>query len=206
VTLYHGTTVDNEASIKQFGLMGGVGSFVEQAYGGYKEELPDIVFAADKQGLGKAVGAMAHHIGKKLGKYMNEVTDNDILNQGLLVVIHDIADDIEQRPRGDKNYYGQYPPSVEPGDYFSEKLRPDKFVKGRALLRLLERYGEWPREWGGSQTDETARVKKMRGELTAFFLKKNPERTKQEIMNKINSLSNSEVMWNFKEYLGWGWK
>jgi hypothetical protein len=203
-TLYHGTTVDNEASIRQIGLVGGVGKFTEWAYEENLEageDLPEIVFAADKGGLGKAVNAMVHHIGAKLGKDFHGVTDNDILNHGLLVIIYDEENRIEQRPEEDENYHDKYPSHVEPGDYFSEELSADKFVKGRQLLRLLERYGQWPRTYG-PKSNELARLNKMRGELIARWLRQNPEKTKQEAMNLVQGLPDAKVEQYFRQYVG----
>jgi len=183
--------------------MGGVGSFVKHAYGEYleEEELPDLVFAADKQGLGKAVNAIVHHVGAKLGKDFHDVTDNDILNHGLLVIIYDEENRIEQRPEEDENYYGQYPSHVEPGDYFSEELWPDKLVKGRSLLRLLERYGQWPRTYG-PRSDEPGRLNKMRGELIARWLRQNPEKTRQDALTLVQGLPDQKVEQYFRQYIG----
>lgn len=187
-TLYHGTTVDNEDSIKRFGLMGGVGNFVEHAYGDYDVELPDLVFAADKNGLGRAVTAMVHHIGVKLGKNFHSVTDNDILNHGLLVVMKEMEVGhygLEHRPEGDENYRGQHPHTVEPGDYYAESLGADQFVKGRQLLRLLKRYDQWPRSYGPG---DPIRLKKLRGWAISLALRMNPEKDKQEIIDRINKV------------------
>jgi hypothetical protein len=205
-TLYHGTTVDNEASIRQHGLVGGVGGFVADTYGlDYDaEDIPALVFAANKQEISKALGAMTKHVGIKLGKNMHDVTDNDILNHGLLVIIYDVEDQVERRPekREDEGFYAEYPLTVEPGDYFSEDLPADKFVKGRSLLRLLGRYGAWPRTWGGSESDEQARLSKMRGELVARWLRQNPEKTRQEALNLVQGLSDDKVMQYFRQYIG----
>lgn len=196
-TLYHGTTIDNEQSIRTHGLLGGMGgeqSFVAEAYGDYTEEgaeLPDLVFAADKEGLGRAVSAMVHHIGVKLGKKFQDVTDTDIMNHGLLVVIHDGEERAERRPEDDENYYGQHPISVEPGDYYAEEMgHGDKFVKGRQLLRLLKRYDQWPRTWG---VPNSISMKKMRGWLTTLALRSNPEKKKQDVLNWVQGLSYPEV-------------
>jgi hypothetical protein len=185
--------------------VGGVGSFVENAYGEYINEgveIPDLVFAADKKGLARSVSAMVHHIGVKLGKDFHDVTDNDILNHGLLVIIHDEENTVEQRPEEDINYYGQHPVHVEPGDYYSESLRADKFVKGRQLLRLLERYGVWPRRWG---PEDPARLKKMRGWLTTLFLQIKPDKSKQEIMDLVQGLSPTKVEQSFSFYKSRGY-
>jgi hypothetical protein len=204
-TLYHGTTIDNEQSIRDHGLVGGVGSFVQDAYDEYIDagiEIPDLVFAADKKGLERSLTAMVHHIGKKLGKNFHSVTDNDIMNHGLLVVIHDEENEVEQRSEYDENYRGQYPPQVEPGDYFSEELWADKFVKGRQLLRLLERYGKWPRSWG---PQDPARIKKMRGWLTTLFLRVKRDKSRQEIMDYIQGLSDTKVEQTYSFYKARGY-
>jgi hypothetical protein len=204
-TLYHGTTVDNEESIRQLGLVGGVGSFVEEAYDewvGAGVKIPDLVFASDKQGLERSVTAMVHHISKKLGKNFHSVTDNDIINHGLLVIIHDEENEVEQRPEGDENYRGQYPPQVEPGDYFSEELWVDKLVKGRQLLRLLERYNQWPRSWG---PQDLTRMKKMRGWLITLFLQIKRDKSKQEIMALVQGLSDTKVEQTYSFYKGRGY-
>ena len=93
-TLYHGTVIDNEDSIKTFGLAAGMGdekSFVNTSYDEYPPEDDDdgVVFLADKKELGKAINAMVHNIGSKLNKNFHSVTDIDIRNHGLLVVVPD---------------------------------------------------------------------------------------------------------------------
>jgi hypothetical protein len=207
-TLYHGTTVDNEASIRKIGLVGGIGGFTEWAYGEYQEageELEDLVFAADKRGLGKAINAMTHHVGAKLGKNFHDVTDNDILNHGLLVIIYDTEDSVEQRPEDDENYYGQYPLHVEPGDYYSESLGADKFVKGRQLVRFLNSYGLWPVQSSGGESGQPIDpvwVKKMRGWLIGLAYQNYPEKSKQEIMDWIQGLSDKDVMKYYRKYKG----
>jgi len=160
-TLYHGTVADNEDTIRAHGLVGGwhgpSGAFVDDAYGGeytdddgnYVEpgEEDEIVFAADKKSLEKAVGAMAFHIGRKLGKDMHDVTDNDIRNHGLLVIIRD-SDEKPYDPDAPEHRYKSPPRGVEPGDYFGERMGADALLKGAALVRFLRNNGEWPRDWG----------------------------------------------------------
>jgi hypothetical protein len=157
-TLYHGTVIDNEPSIKKFGLVGGwhgpTGAFVDDAYGGEytdddgnyiePEEEDQVVFATDKNELGKAVNAMVFHIGRKLGKDFHDVSDNDIRNHGLLVAIKD--SDLE--PHDPDKWQDNVPRGAEPGDYYSREMGADSLIKGSALIRLLRRNGEWPRRWG----------------------------------------------------------
>jgi hypothetical protein len=159
-TLYHGTIVDNEDSIRQIGLFGQMGDFQssagyddEETYGEPPREEDEVVYMTDKQNLGRAVGAMVHHIGKKLGKGFHDVTDNDIRNHGLLCIMHDMEGpkdskypNVDQRPEEDR--YGNQPRGAEPDDYYASSAKPDKMIKGAALIRLLKRYGEWPRDWG----------------------------------------------------------
>jgi len=155
-TLYHGTVVDNEPTIKQYGLVGGwhgpLGSFVQHAYGDDYEnssEDDEIVFATDKQNLNKAVTAMVHHISNKLNKSFHDVTDNDIKNHGLLVVIKDS----DLKPHDPNRQYDRLPIGVEPGDYYDSSMGADLFLKGSTLVRVLRKHGQWPRNWGVDSGD-----------------------------------------------------
>lgn len=150
-TLYHGTIVDNEPSIRQIGLFGQMGDFqtsagyMDKEYGPHSED-DEVVFMADKEKLGAAVTAMVHHISKKLGKDFHDVSDNDIRNHGLLCVMRD--GEADRRPKYDDVRGEEYPRGAEPGDYYASSAKPDYFLKGSALIRMLRRNGEWPRSWG----------------------------------------------------------
>jgi hypothetical protein len=157
-TLYHGTVVDNEPTIRKHGLVGGwhgpVGSFVDDAYGGDYEgvdpgEDDEVVYAADRRTLGKSVGAMVFHIGRKLGKDFHDVSDNDIRNHGLLVLVKDM--DLE--PYDPHVWRDRVPRGAEEGDYYDSRMGGDVFLKGSALVRFLRRNGEWPRDWGVDSGD-----------------------------------------------------
>lgn len=152
-TIYHGTVVDNEPTIKKFGLVGGyhspVGAFVGDAYGGDYEgvepnEDDEVVFAADKGSLGKAVNAMVFHIGRKLRKDFHDVSDNDIRNHGLLVMVKGT----DKEPYDPAKWQDSVPRGVEPGDYYDSEMGADAMIRGSALLRFLKRNGEWPRDFG----------------------------------------------------------
>jgi hypothetical protein len=159
-TLYHGTIIDHEKSIREIGLFGQMGDFQSSAgyddfetYGEPHEDEDEVVYMTDKKELGRAVGAMVHHISKKLNKDFHDVNDNDIRNHGLLCIMHGMEGpkdskypNVDQRPEEDR--YGNQPRGAEPDDYYSSSAKPDKIVKGAALIRLLKRYGEWPRDWG----------------------------------------------------------
>jgi hypothetical protein len=153
-TLYHGTVIDHKRDIEDLGLVPSVGAFVDEMYGGEGYEPEELVFMADKEGLGSALTAMVKQISYKLGKYMHDVTDDEIKKYGLLakmdVALDDDYYDIRHRPKDDENYYGEYPSTVEPGDYYSESgLSVDVVLTGSAMMRVLKRHGLIPRRmWG----------------------------------------------------------
>jgi len=157
-TLYHGTVIDNMQSIKNIGIIGmdldeakDQNSFVSDAYSGsYDDETWDYlkrqnitvpVFMTDKEELGKALGAMKHHISKKLGKSYHDVNDNDIRNHGLLVIIKDEENDYEQsgeeiQPYEQESYFG-----IEPYDYYADQVSGDGFLYGNKLITFLNKMG-----------------------------------------------------------------
>jgi len=184
-TLYHGTLADYEPSIKQYGLQGGwhgpVGSFVASAYDdedyGEPTEEDEVVFMTDKTELSKAVNGMVHHIGKKLNKDFHDVSDNDIRNHGLLVLIKDGDADADQYDPDDRKWASQNPPrGAETGDYFAPKMQGDIFLKGAALLRFLSKNGSWPRTWGKGNKKQRANA--MRGKLGAWAISRGQEKEK----------------------------
>jgi len=156
-TLYHGTVIDNMQSIKRVGLIGmdvdeaeEQNSFVADAYSGsYDDESWDYlkqqditvpVFMTDKEELDKAVTAMTHHISKKLNKGYHDVTDNDIRNHGLLVIVKE-GDDYEQsgeelQPYEQESYLG-----IEPYDYYADQVSGDGFLYGNKLIMFLNKMG-----------------------------------------------------------------
>lgn len=191
-TLYHGTVIDNLDQIKKYGLTGRAGDFVKSSYDELPEdEFPQIVFATDKQDLSKAVTAMVHHIGNKLGKNFHDVNDNDILNHGLIAIIKDGEQYSTQRTDDYDDY--QHPYTVEPGDYYSDHLPTHGFLKGQVLLRILRRMGEWPRTWG----DTSPSLNKIKGELIRLAIAKHPKQNKETIIQKVNSLTPQKA----KEFL-----
>jgi len=162
VSLYHGTLLDNLSSIKQNGLIPMLGQFVQDAYGSeyedagldIQEEISEVIYAADKLTIDKALSAIKHHISGKLGKSFHDVTANDLRNHGLLVKIKGEGGSknppppFEQRPEeydqewemnaADQKLYG-----VEPRDYYSTEtmINDIEFIYGPALVRFLKRSG-----------------------------------------------------------------
>jgi hypothetical protein len=200
-TLYHGTLADYEPSIKAHGLKGGwhgpLGSFVANYYDddeyGEPNEDDEIVFMTDKKRLGKAVNAMVFHIEKKLNKEFHDVTDNDIRNHGLLVMIKD-ADAKQYDPM---DYQQQNAPrGLEDQDYYSSKERGDVFLKGSALIRFLQRYGEFPRDFGPSNPQ---REKQMKGIVAAKAIAGGMD--KKYVMDKINQAKQKDIEITYKNQM-----
>ena len=200
-TLYHGTLADYESSIKTSGLVGGwhgpIGGFVDQFYGdeeyGEPNEDDEIIFMTDKQRLGKAVNAMVFHIAKKMNKDFHDVTDNDIRNHGLLVMIKD-ADAKQYDPMD--NQQQNAPRGLEDKDYYSSKERGDVFLKGSALIRFLKRYGEFPRTFGPSNPQ---REKQMKGIVAAKAIAGGMD--KKYVMDKINQAKQKDIETNYKNQM-----
>jgi hypothetical protein len=182
-TLYHGTIVDHEPSIRQLGLFGQMGDFqtsagyMDKEYGPHSED-DEVVFMADKEKLGAAVTAMVHHISKKLGKGFHDVSDNDIRNHGLLCVMRD--GEADRRPKYDmeEDPMVQYPRGAEPGDYYASSAKPDYFLKGAALIRMLRRNGEWPRSWGKEGYNKRDRLLQARQKVELKLRQRSVEREK----------------------------
>jgi len=196
-TLYHGTIIDNELSIKQFGLYGQMGDF--QTTAGYRgSEDDEVVFMASKESLSASVTAMVHHISRKLGKDFHDVTDDDIRNHGLLCIMYDIEkSDVEHRPEEDERGVN-YPSGSESGDYYAANIHPDKCIKGAGLIRLLKRYGEWPRDWG--KEGYSSREKLMKGMLSAGAIREHPG-DKEEILQQTKEIPKDKLIKYMRNYV-----
>ncbi len=204
ITLYHGTVVDNEPTIRKHGLVGGwhgpIGPWVQDAYGDdYQDIEPseedEIVFLADKEKISAAVSAMVFHIGKKLGKEFHSVSNQDIRNHGLLVISKDneITDDSWGGVRhADEDDGRSLPRGVEPGDYFADRASADILLRGSALIRFLRKMGQLPRTWGPSSSPQD--MKKARGELVAAMMTDYPLFPKEDIIAHIQGMSDYKVM------------
>jgi ribosomal protein S18 acetylase RimI-like enzyme len=208
-TLYHGTLADFEDSIKKYGIQGGwhgpLGSFVSQFYDseeyGEPTEDDEIVFAADKQSLNKSVTAMVHHIGRKLQKDFHDVSDNDIRNHGLLVIIKD--SELEPYSSDDRRWAYENPPrGVEQGDYFANSMNGDIFLRGSALIRFLKQRGSWPRDWGEGSTDY--RANQLRGRLGAMAINRGLE--KPMVLDKLKNASMKDLRSQIKRWEGFSFE
>lgn len=199
-TLYHGTIVDYEDDIRRYGLQGGwhepentwVGDAYDGEYGDIERtEDDDVIFMADKHDLDKSLGAMVFHIGKKLGKGFHDVTDNDIRNHGLLVIIRDPDDETPQYDPDDRNWgYGDPPRGAETGDYFAPSAEGEVFLRGAALLRFLRQRGVWPRSWGPHDPN---RDRLRRGLLGRMAVQRVTDKPKQDIIDTVKVASPKDV-------------
>lgn len=182
-TLYHGTIADHKRSIKAYGLWPSVGAFVEEMYGYDEADADELVFAADKRGMQSVLNAIVNQVGHKLNKSMHDVTDQEIETHGMIVVINDGEEYLKQRPEDGEDYYGEYPSTVEPGDYYSEEgVGVDRILTGTPMIRLLRRYGVWPRDWGPSEE------KNLREQLMRLFVKANPRRNRRGLWDLIQKM------------------
>jgi hypothetical protein len=174
-TLYHGTTNNHRQSIEEYGLLPIVGDFVSDSYGmeyaieggEYEEDEPiikGVVFAADKEGISMAAGAILYHVGKLLDKGMHDVTQQEVEQHGMLVIIKDVEPtsltygveegEWHQWPKEEKDvpYYAEQPPAVEPGDWFvlgeDVSIEGDVILTGRKMVQFLRRHAAFRHfEW-----------------------------------------------------------
>lgn len=199
VTLYHGTIIDNEKSILSHGLMPDVGNFTKNAYGvtdGDYSNNDHAVYLTNKMDLEKATTAMVNSISHKLGKSNNEVTDEDIIQYGLLCVVEDPDNHLTQKTDDDN----AHPRFAEPNDYYSrDVLKPNRILKGSALIRFLKIYHVWPITWSLKKLSNTE-DNYLRGKLTANAIKRHPEKSVEEIRNKVSSLNQTNAEAMFKQY------
>jgi hypothetical protein len=191
-TLYHGTIIDNISSIADLGLIPTIGNFVKQWYDEEDYKVEDLVFSADKKGLGKALSAIISHISNKLSKDFHDVTDEEIEKHGALIKIEDGETSFKQK----KDDFEDVPASVERGDYYSyDSVSADEILTGKSMLKVLKRYGVWPRTWGPS----AAHGKKYY--LIRLAIKKHPDKNPREIIKRILSLSGRDIDIYYNRYV-----
>lgn len=211
-TLYHGTVIDNIDSIRKYGLLPSVGKFVKDAYesdiigcdGNPDDYLKELVFATDKQQLDRAVTAITAQIGLKLNKGFHDVTDDEFIKHGMLAIIKDGDFVMERRPDSDDRDWREYPHTVEPGDYYSDDyIGVDIILTGNNMIRVLKRYGVWPRKWILSAAGN---ISNLKSELIRLAIKYHKDKSKEEIIKMVNSISKKQHLMNkidaYKQALG----
>lgn len=151
IRLFHGTIKDNLESIKQEGLIPKVGDFVRDMYEGElqssginidEDDNLALVFFADKKGLDRCLTAIKHMIARKYNISFHKVNKKMIEEEGLLFVIDfhlNEKDEGRIRHKSDDtdefDDYGDYPITVEPGDYFTSD-----FVSYEEIKKVI--YGQ----------------------------------------------------------------
>lgn len=194
-TLYHGTSKNRAMSIKKHGLVPDVGDFVKQMYNEPGMDYEDLAFATDKQSISKAVTAMMSAIEHDKGKGFHDVTEDDIIKYGAIAVIKYGDESFDNRDIDDEDYYGEYPSTVEPGDYYSrDNEGVDYVLTGKKLISFLKKHNFWPIPY-----PLFAAPKANREQLIRLAKKMHPER-KNDVLNKVMGLSDSEVEKQLKAY------
>ena len=208
-TLYHGTSIDKYDSIKELGLIPMTGDFVSDSYAGEYESVGqdfdpiDLVFAADKKELRKAVTAMEYSIMKFLNKkWIGDVTPLDVRNYGVIVVIKRGEEDFQHRPREESGPFGDWQgetdnlyPAVEPGDYFSEEnVGVTYILTGNKLVDFLKRNNQW--NFSNSNKWDEEKRKQLQTMITRYHINKSPkfkDTIKKEVNEKIKNMNIKEI-------------
>lgn len=212
-TLYHGTTIDNAKKIAEEGMWPQTGGFTSQFYGDeyagedengedvYNEtKLEELIFAADKEEVSKALTAMVAQIGVKLGKDMHSVTDEEILRYGALVVIREGG--WERRPHEDKDYRWEMEHEdgshghVEPGDYYSGNHESFSYIlTGNKMMSILRQLGEIPRKWGPNEKENKREL------LIKYVRQSHPEVSIDKIIERIDSFDSKDFRKYYNLYI-----
>lgn len=201
-TLYHGTVIDNEESIRKIGLMPSVGDFIKQMYDEEESEIDEeensLVYAADKESLQKSLNAITAQVGKKLNKPFHDVTENDIRNHGLLAVIKS-GDELMNKAPSREEYHTKYGPHLnyrflEPEDWYTQDLvGVDYFLKGSKLINFFKKYSLSFNDMDAQKTQLLFLAKKV-----------HPEKTEEELKLAIKNISKNQlnnVLKNYKRFI-----
>jgi hypothetical protein len=153
-TLYHGTSIEALKNIHVTGLEPRIGEMTRSAYDIVDEidpnddgdtysisadDVPELVFAADRKGLGRCYSAMLVAIEQAYG--IKDYSAETIAKYGALLFIHRQGDSFEYRPREhEEDHYQDHPHTVETGDYYTEsRIMIDAVLTGRKLVQFLVR-------------------------------------------------------------------
>jgi len=146
----HGTLTDNISDIKKLGLIPGVGKNTKEAYGEYSDLLEDALYVSRPEDAERALSAIRNQVGIKLKKQASEVTDQDIVDNGALVVTRSKKDtSIYEAGEGGETFsisgeksFFETNVSDEPGDIVSKDILPATgILKGKALKKFFEKQG-----------------------------------------------------------------
>ena len=214
-TLYHGTSIDNYDSIQNVGLVPDVGNFVRDSYQSDYEDAnvefdpTPLVYATDKEDLDKAVTAMAYAVTKMLGRHtLHDITLDELKNNGMLVIIKEGQEYMEQRPWEETGPWGDWQgetdnryPAVEPGDYYSEDAQDGHILTGDKMVGFLLKKGLWPPSYLKESVEETR--KQLLTMAIRYHVKEAPERKDeiiQSVQERVNNLNDEEVNQQYNAY------
>ena len=146
-TLYHGTLRRNVSAIMHSGLSPTLGEFTKDAYDydaeddDLRNEYAHLVFAADKQGLDKAVSAIGSWIGIAYPDTPEPYGAAALERYGALCVIRhgEVRYGFEHHEDDDPPEWAR---QVEPEDYYTDRrITPDYILTGKKLINFLIRHG-----------------------------------------------------------------
>ncbi len=150
------------------------------------------VYMADKETMGKTMGGIVASIAGHFGKEYHDVTDEEVEKYGMLVIAKDM--DLPQKSDDDDDW-GEAPAQAEPGDYYAEhSVQPDIILTGKNMLRMLRRYGVWPRTGWRNPKGE-------REELIKLAVKHYGPEKREKIIQSIDSLSPKERREHLQSFL-----
>ena len=155
------------------------------------------IYLADKESLGSSVSAMIKQVGFMLNKDANDVSDEDIKRYGLLAVIRDAEEMVNYYNPNEEDSWDERPAQAEPGDYYAlDNLGVDYVLTGKKLINFLKSHNEWPLKGWSFRKD----TKGLKEKLIKLVRRAHPKRDVQEIIEKVNSLSKTEIESYLKYY------
>jgi hypothetical protein len=147
-TLYHGTLKEFLPDIFDFGILPQVGAFVQHAYKEYADEgipLDKVIFAADRQSIGKCVSAIIGQIRHQYPHFNSfnakPITTKDFFDHAAILVLKK-AELRFTKMTPELIRTGSHPPQAEPDDYYHQGADyPDFVLQNKKLKAFLSRQG-----------------------------------------------------------------
>ena len=186
-TLYHGTLRRYLPSILRYGLEPRLGEFTRNAYDEVEAagiDLPELVFAADKQGLRKCVSAI---IGQMRQLDLPE-DEESFYRNAVLLVIREGGDFMSHKDDDDDgSYWSDHPETAEPGDYYTDDfVAVSHILTGNKLKGFLARHNVRLGDWYES-------VATKRERLIRLAIRQHPDVPREVLLAKVMELPDGEV-------------
>lgn len=139
-TLYHGTLKVFLPDILDFGLQPSLGAFVKHAYNEYRAvgiPLEYVIFASDRQGLGKCVSAIIGQLRQHFDE-IDPITSEEFYKHAVIVVMKHAEHRFKYKSIDDQSL--DHPPQAEPEDYYRKiNIMPDYILTDKRLRNFLRR-------------------------------------------------------------------